>query len=515
MIRVTSLDNSGPGSLRAALEAEGPRTVLFEVGGIIDLNSPLRLENPYITIAGESAPPPGITIRGEEFMVRASQVIIRHLRFRPGDFLPDDQVDWGAQDAFSIRTDNPGDKPISDIILDHCSFSWGTDEVVGIWHNASGITIQNSIISEGLHFNPNNPESTGQGLLIGSNATDISILRTFFINNYNRNPYMNANGHLDFRNNVIYNGGRRIIRLFSDNTGEQTVNLAHNLILEGPESRYNHEIFVRRTSQTRLYNGRIFLDGNRTSRSPEASKDNWLMVVDEESGLPFEDDIRSDTPLGAPNTTTRMADTLLELLDEVGAIQPARDPTDRRLADELQRGEGGHISHPGQAFGWSAQDATHRPVEELFSDWEEVTGVDLSDPKQQIRRTEDGYSELERFLHELANRKAPPEGNGAAGTMTSMGGPGAESDEEPGIQNSYPNPFREQIRVRIRVPEPDTYQLEVFNSSGRRVQTLAHRWLPEGEYDMQWDPGRVASGVYLIRLSSSRHQWIRKVVRVR
>ncbi|MEX2584914.1 MAG: T9SS type A sorting domain-containing protein, partial [Balneolaceae bacterium] len=339
----------------------------------------------------------------------------------------------------------------------------------------------------------------------------------YFINNYQRNPYMNANGHLDFRNNVIYNGGDRIIRLFSDNTDEQTVNLAYNLILEGPESRYDHEISVRRTSQTRVYNGRIFLHGNRTSRSPEATGDNWQMVADEESGLAFEEEIRSDTPFGAPQTSTRKTNTLLELLDEVGATLPARDQTDQRLAEEVRRGEGGHINHPGQVFGWSAQEPTQRPVEELFSEWAKVTGVDLSDPTQQIRRTEDGYSELERFLHELANRVNLSEGGGAAGAMTFMGGSESLSGTttEPGIQNSYPNPFREQTRVRIHVPEAETYRLEVFNTAGRRVQILAHRWLPEGEYDMLWNPGHIASGVYLIRLSSPNHQWIRKVVRVR
>lgn len=152
MIVVTSLEDSGPGTLREACETGGARVIVFNVSGVIRLKAPISLRAPYVTIAGQTAPGDGICVTGHSFLVDTHDVIIRHMRFRRG-----------AQDV-AFRDDALGGNAVGNIIIDHCSASWGLDENMSIYRHvynrgADGhglklptvnITIQNSIFSEAL-----------------------------------------------------------------------------------------------------------------------------------------------------------------------------------------------------------------------------------------------------------------------------------------------------------------------------------------------------------------------------
>ena len=162
VIEVTNLNDSGPGSLRAAIDTEGPRIVVFRLGGTIELQSRLEITNPYITIAGQTAPGGGITLKTvptykkSAIKIETHDVIIRYIRSRPG---PSSDIS-DSLDALEITGGY-------NIIIDHSSFSWGTDEVIGIANDARDITIQWSIISEGLANVPDDEDSHGKGLLLG------------------------------------------------------------------------------------------------------------------------------------------------------------------------------------------------------------------------------------------------------------------------------------------------------------------------------------------------------------
>lgn len=180
VIAVTNLNAFGPGSLRAAVEAEGPRIVVFRISGTIDLESGLRIFHPYITIAGQTAPGDGITIKGS-LGIRADDVIIRYLR---------------------VRADTPGDalggRGHENIMIDHVSASWSTDEVLSIY-TGSNVTIQWSMITEAL-----NPENHGFGGIWGNDYS--TYHHNLFAHNVSRNPrFGSGTGNNDFRNNVIYN----------------------------------------------------------------------------------------------------------------------------------------------------------------------------------------------------------------------------------------------------------------------------------------------------------------------
>ena len=157
VIIVTNLNDSGPGSLREACETEGPRIVVFAVSGTITLEKRLRISNPYITIAGQTAPGDGICIRRYPLSINTSEVIIRYIRVRLGDETGDDS------DAISGRYHK-------NIILDHVSASWSIDETVSIYH-CENVTIQWCLISESLYDAGHVKGTHGFGGIWGSNRS--------------------------------------------------------------------------------------------------------------------------------------------------------------------------------------------------------------------------------------------------------------------------------------------------------------------------------------------------------
>ncbi|MGV9006456.1 MAG: pectate lyase family protein [Brevundimonas sp.] len=218
IIRVTNLDSEGPGSLRAAIEAEGPRIVVFEVGGVIDLQrKTLKLENPYITIAGQTAPSPGITLIRGGIDVAGHDVIIQHLRVRPGTA---EQTWMSGWDEDGISTNAAWN-----VIIDHCTLTWATDENMsasgprftgttpeewraGTSHN---ITFSNNLVGESLAYATHSKGEHSKGSLIHDNVTNLLIVGNLYAHNYERSPLFKGGVHGVLVNNLIYDPGPRAI----------------------------------------------------------------------------------------------------------------------------------------------------------------------------------------------------------------------------------------------------------------------------------------------------------------
>ncbi|RZJ31087.1 MAG: pectate lyase [Brevundimonas sp.] len=218
IIRVTNLNSEGPGSLREAIEADGPRIVVFEVGGVIDLNrKTLKITNPFITIAGQTAPSPGVTLIRGGIDVGGHDVIIQHIRIRPGSA---DQAWMSGWDEDSIST-----QAAWNVIVDHCSLEWGTDENLsasgprftgdtpeqwraGTSHN---ITFSNNIIAESLAYSTHSKGEHSKGSLIHDNVTGLLIVNNLYAHNYERSPLFKGGVHGVIVNNLIYNPGPRAI----------------------------------------------------------------------------------------------------------------------------------------------------------------------------------------------------------------------------------------------------------------------------------------------------------------
>ena len=204
---VTNLNDSGAGSLRAAIQATGPRIVVFRVSGTIALASNLTINNGYITIAGQTAPGDGICLRNYPLVVSANQVIVRFLRVRPSD-------NMGLEvDGISVNSGQ-------NVILDHCSVSWGVDETLSTSTDTTGldnVTVQWCIIAESLNCSVHSEGCHGFGTLAkGCFGSEYTYHHNLYAHQNNRNPYpgnyndisVDPTGHtFDFRNNVIYNWG--------------------------------------------------------------------------------------------------------------------------------------------------------------------------------------------------------------------------------------------------------------------------------------------------------------------
>ena len=216
IIRVTTLAAAGPGSFAEAVAAKGPRIVVFEVGGIIDLGvKTLKITEGDLTIAGQTAPQPGITFIRGGFDVLASNVIIRHIRVRPGDA---GMPKMSGHDFDAISTVGA-----HDVIVDHCSLTWATDENLSAsgtrfagdtpeqWRAGTShrITFSNNIIAEGLAHATHAKGEHSKGSLIHDNARDILIVGNLYAQNYERNPFFKGGTQGWVVNNLIYNPGQR------------------------------------------------------------------------------------------------------------------------------------------------------------------------------------------------------------------------------------------------------------------------------------------------------------------
>jgi hypothetical protein len=187
VIEVTHRGAEGPGSLRAAVEATGPRIVVFRVGGIIDLEGGLAIRNPFITIAGQTAPGDGICLANGPLTINTHDVVVRYLRVRPGDGPGGGNPE--NRDCLGIA--GPGDQ-VHNVIVDHCSFSWGLDENVQTWYGPRDITVQWCISSESLDdsLHPKGPH--GKGMILGSEDNTITVHHCLLAHNSDRNPLINS-----------------------------------------------------------------------------------------------------------------------------------------------------------------------------------------------------------------------------------------------------------------------------------------------------------------------------------
>lgn len=218
ILRVTNLDSDGPGSLKAALETKGPRIVVFEVGGVIDLRrSVLEITEPYLTIAGQTAPSPGITIIRGGIDLKTHDVIIRHLRVRTGVDGQAKRSGWEA-DAFSTVAAH-------DVVIDHNSFSWAIDEnmsasgprftggSVAEWRKGTSynVTFSNNLAAEGLADASHPKGEHSKGSLVHDNTTGIVFYRNIWAHNVERHPLVKGGAQVLMVNNLIYNPGHRAV----------------------------------------------------------------------------------------------------------------------------------------------------------------------------------------------------------------------------------------------------------------------------------------------------------------
>ncbi|MBN1868448.1 pectate lyase [Candidatus Sumerlaeota bacterium] len=403
---VTNLDDSGPGSLREAIDAVGTRTVVFRVSGTIDLKSRLTIKNPGITIAGQTSPGDGICLKRDALSVSADNVIVRFLRIRPGDLA-------------GREMDSLGGRYHKDIMIDHCSACWSIDECVSFYRNEN-VTVQWCLVAESLRKSKHakGPHGYG-GIWGGHNGT---YHHNLLASHSSRNPRFASEENVDYRNNVIFNWG------FNSAYGgeEAPINIVANYYKFGPATipGVKARIFGPSTREDSLtgeplWGGRYYIADNFVWGFPEITADNWAGGV--QGDFP-EEKIRVDVPFPAAPVQTQSAEQAYEtVLAFAGAIFPKRDAYDERIVQTVVTGyapygetwfggKTGIIDSQDDVGGWpELQEVDPLPDTDhdgMDDDYERRHGFDPDDPADGAQDKDgDGYTNLE----ELMNRTDPDE----------------------------------------------------------------------------------------------------------
>lgn len=218
IVKVTSLDSEGPGTFREAIQTKGPRIIVFEVGGVIDLDrKTIKIEEPFVTIAGQTAPSPGITFIKGGFDIATHEVIIQHIRIRPGEAGQAKYSGWNEDAISAVSAYN--------VVVDHCSCTWASDENLSAsgprftgstpdeWRAGTShtLTYSNNIIAESLADSTHDKFEHSKGSLIHDNITELLIVGNLYAHNYERNALFKGGVHAVMANNLIYNPGPRAV----------------------------------------------------------------------------------------------------------------------------------------------------------------------------------------------------------------------------------------------------------------------------------------------------------------
>lgn len=398
---VDNLNDSGPGSLRAAVEDSLPRIVVFRVSGTIELKSDLIVSEPYITIAGQTAPGDGICLKNYALKVRGTHdVVIRFLRVRPGikSGKPDDAINI----AYS-----------QNVIIDHCSASWSTDETLNTWHGSQDITVQWCIISEPLNNSIHRP-GHGYAASIGGNRA--SYHHNLIANAAGRNPSVSAGYQgfgqvFDFSNNLVFNWKNRTC----DGKPEM-LNFIGNYYKAGPATQIDRKRRLVQIEDASDYGfvSKWYINGNLIEDHSDILVDNWEFGVEFDQNTDMKTN-RSYTPFDNGGYKVRNVNDIYEaVLKYAGAFLPDRDIIDARIVQEVRTGKttigDGIIDRVDQTEGWPPLKSSPAPKDKdndgMPDNWELRISLSIEDPSDGNQdRDGDGYTNLEEYLNSLVKVK--------------------------------------------------------------------------------------------------------------
>lgn len=395
VLHVTNLNDAGPGSFRAACDAAGPRIVVFEVSGTIALQHPILVRNPFLTIAGQTAPGDGICLRNASFGIATHDVVVRFLRVRLGDVSAreDDCIDLhhGARNC----------------ILDHCSATWSIDECLSTSGDVQDCTVQWCLIGEALNASKHAKGKHGYGSLARANGP-FSWHHNLWLHNDARNPRLGDNygrgssPKFDVRNNVIYDFGGTASGLTQ---GKFEANYVANYLRPGPSSRAKTPITVGEKSELRFFIRDNVFEGNA-----ELTADNAKFFSAVEFGGVRQVWTVTQPFAAAAVTTWPAAEAYERVLADVGATRPRRDPVDTRLIAHVRDRKGAIIDSQKEVGGWPELKSTPAPRDTdgdgIPDAWETAHGLNPGDPSDGAKpATPGGYTNVEVYLNHLAAGK--------------------------------------------------------------------------------------------------------------
>lgn len=414
IFEVVNLNDSGSGSLRACVDAAGARTCVFRIGGLIQLQSPLSIRNPYITIAGQTAPGGGITLKktagGDTFLIKTHDVILRYVTFRPGP--------GGSNHGTQIASN---DTAIYNIMIDHCTFSWGVDSDIETWYRVYDTSIQWSIISEALDCSTHPKGCHSKGIMIGGYAGNennntkgseaISVHHNLIAHVGERAPLLQICGIAQIINNISYNPYWTFAHQQNNCPGFVSyVNWIGNYHKKGPDSTSSTDLKVIPADSGNPAGGgtKVYVQGNiGPSRTDNSQPDsNWVSSGSRSY-------IVADPASGPAITTTDAQTAYTSVLADAGnnaglscagAWIARRDAIDTRIVNDVINGTGHIIDDPSQVGGWitpasgaPCADGDHDGMPDV---WEIKYGFNPNNYSDANTDADgDGYTNLEEYMN--------------------------------------------------------------------------------------------------------------------
>ena len=386
VISVTTLADKGPGSLRACAEAQGPRTCIFFVGGVIPLTREIRITSPYITIAGQTSPKPGVTLTNAGIKVATHDVLIQHIAIRPGDTRAG--APPSERDAISIGAKPP--QAAYKVVIDHVSMTWAIDENFSTAYPLTrDVTVAHSLIAEGLHdsIHPKGPHS--KGVMVGDDSKRITIKENLIAFNEERNPYLKPGTSIEFINNLVYGwgpkGGWSLCNLTNNTDHNEPILLSFvgNVYRPSPTSVILPPLYAKTLDpRSRVY-ARDTIGATALSKASEIYT----------STLPESVTTTTTPPISSRHTQAFPAREVPQrILSQAGARPRDRDTHDSRIVQEVRESRGTiKDCTKGCPLSTGTLNGTMRAYRKLKL------------PRRPERdKNGDGYTNLENWLQRLA-----------------------------------------------------------------------------------------------------------------
>jgi pectate lyase len=343
IVRVTSLADSGPGTLRAAVQTSGPKVIVFDVGGVIHLDSDLKLSTPQTTIAGQSAPAP-VTLTGASLRLRANDLVVQHIAVRPG---PGASAEInGNRDAVTI---GGGTRPVSDIRLENVSLSWSVDGGLDVAGDVRNVVVRDSIIAEALR-NAGHPKGDhSMGMLINLGSQAVAVTGNLFAANMFRNPVIARGSSVLVGYNLIADPAENAIH-FYDASGPAPLqaSVIGNVVVPGRDTDSNvTAVQIPDDMAGRLSDAAIYLADNQAPAGTVTNRGNFILAA---------------TP---PVTLEQNppADVRTSVLKYAGARPAARDAVDARIVSQAAAGSLKIIDKPADVGGLPDQTPVQQAAE--------------------------------------------------------------------------------------------------------------------------------------------------------
>ena len=394
--KVTNLNADGAGSLKACIDVNAPRICVFEVSGTIKLTSDLIVRHEFLTIAGQTAPSPGIMLRGAALKITGSNVLVQHLRIRVGD----DPIGPGYENRDALKIEGIATKPVRNVVIDHCSFSWSMDEILSAWGPHDNVTLTNNIFAEPLHdsFHPSQTDpglvAHGYGVIFGvSPGNSITMVGNLFAHVVERNPLSRAS-ELVFVNNVVYNRARRDADFQSNGVLATKSTAIRNVFIRGPSyERDVSPIYIRTDS------GTLGLGlGSRVYQAGNTSVDYTRPIMAMTGGDTIPGLLSLDGyPVwnGGITVQTVQASVIDRVLNFSGARPKDRDVVDKRVVQDVR-------NRTGQIINCVTANGTARCAKN-GGGWPTVAQNRraLTLPANPNTVTASGYTNAELWLHSM------------------------------------------------------------------------------------------------------------------